>query len=110
MPSSVLGAGAQTHTAHKPIPSEVPYHGYACAELLSRVKLFANPWSVAHQNPVSMGTLQARILEWVAMPSPRRYSPTRDQTQVPTLQEPGFLLLFLCHLNPPVSPLLWIKK
>ena len=110
MPSSVLGAGAQTHTAHKPIPSEVPYHGYACAELLSRVKLFANPWSVAHQNPVSMGTLQARILEWVAMPSPRRYSPPRDQTQVPTLQEPGFLLLFLCHLNPPVSPLLWIKK
>ena len=81
MPSSVLGAGAQTHTAHKPIPSEVPYHGCACAELLSRVKLFANPWSVAHQTPVSMGTLQARILEWVAMPSSRRSSPPWDQTR-----------------------------
>ena len=104
MPSSVLGAGAQTHTAHKPIPSEVPYHGCACAELLSRVKLFANPWSVAHQTPVSMGTLQARILEWVAMPSSRRSSPPRDQTQVPTLQEPGFLLLFLYHLSHQVSP------
>ena len=86
MPSSVLGAGAQTYTAHKPISSEVPYHGCACAELLSHVKVFATPWSVAHQTPVSMGTLQARILEWVAMPFSRRSSPPRDQTQVPALQ------------------------
>ena len=28
-----------------------------------------NPWIVAHQPPLSMGILQARILEWVAMPS-----------------------------------------
>ena len=29
----------------------------------------ATPWTVAHQAPLSMGILQARILEWVAMPS-----------------------------------------
>ena len=29
-----------------------------------------------------MGILQTRILEWVAMPSSRRSSQTRDQTQV----------------------------
>ena len=37
--------------------------------LLSHVQLFATPWTVAHQDPLSMGILQARILEWIAMPS-----------------------------------------
>ena len=33
----------------------------------SRVRLFATSWMVAHQAPLSMGILQARILEWVAI-------------------------------------------
>ena len=33
----------------------------------SRVRLSATPWTVAHQAPLSMEILQARILEWVAM-------------------------------------------
>ena len=37
------------------------------AQPLSPVQLFATPWSVAHQAPLSMGTLQARVLEWVAI-------------------------------------------
>ena len=32
--------------------------------------------------PLTMGILQARILEWVAMPSSRRSSQARDRTQV----------------------------
>ena len=28
------------------------------------------PWTVARQAPLSMGILQARVLEWVAMPVP----------------------------------------
>ena len=43
-------------------------------------------WTVAHQAPVSMGILQARILEWVAMTPSRESSQPRDQTQSPTLQ------------------------
>ena len=39
-------------------------------------------WTVAHQIPLSMGILQARILEWVAIPSSRGSSQPRDQTQV----------------------------
>ena len=35
-----------------------------------------------HQVPLSMGILQARILEWVAIPSSRGSSPPRDRTQV----------------------------
>ena len=48
----------------------------------SRVQLFVTPWSVAHQAPLSMGILQARILVWVAMPSCRGSSQPSDQTQV----------------------------
>ena len=40
-------------------------------ELLSRVQLSVTPWTIARQAPLSMGILQARILEWVAMSSSR---------------------------------------
>ena len=40
------------------------------------------PWALACQAPLSMGILQARILEWVAMPSFRVSFQPRDQTQV----------------------------
>ena len=35
------------------------------------LQLFVTPWTGAHQAPLSMGILQARILEWVAMPFSR---------------------------------------
>ena len=35
----------------------------------SHVRLYATLWTVAYQAPLSMGILQARILEWVAVPS-----------------------------------------
>ena len=44
--------------------------------------LFATPWTVAWQTPLSMGILQARILEWVSMPFSRESSQPRDWTQV----------------------------
>ena len=40
------------------------------------------PWTAVRQSPLSMGILQARILEWVAMPSARGSSQHRDRTQV----------------------------
>ena len=41
---------------------------------------------IAHQASLSMGVLQARILEWVAMPSSRRSSQPRDPTQVSCIE------------------------
>ena len=38
--------------------------------VLSHVRLLAAPWTVARQGFSIRGILQARILEWVAMPSP----------------------------------------
>ena len=57
----------------------------ACASVLShfsRVWRFATPWAVARQAPLSMWILQARILEWVAIPPSRGSSQPRDWTQV----------------------------
>ena len=39
----------------------------------------------AHQAPLSMGILQAKILEWVAMPSFQGSPQPRDQTQFPRI-------------------------
>ena len=50
---------------------------YEC--VLSRFS--ATLWTVAQQAPLSM-ILQARILEWVAMPSSRGSSQPRDPTCV----------------------------
>ena len=41
-----------------------------CAAVLNRSaesESFATPWTVAHQAPLSVGILQARILEWLAL-------------------------------------------
>ena len=52
----------------------------AHVRLLSHVGFFVIPWTIARQAPLSMGILQARILEWVAMPSCRGSSQPRDGT------------------------------
>ena len=52
---------------------------------LSRVRLFATPWTVSHQSPLSTGILKARILEWVAISFSRGSSRTRDRTCVSCL-------------------------
>ena len=52
-----------------------------CASSRSRAQLFETPWTVARQAPLSMGILQARILEWVAIPSSKGSSQHRDGTR-----------------------------
>ena len=45
-------------------------------------RFFVTQWSIAHQAPLSMGILQARILEWVSMPSSMGTSQPSGRTQV----------------------------
>jgi len=50
---------------------------------LSHVQLFANPWTIALQAPLSVhGIFQARILACVAISFSRESSQLRNQTQV----------------------------
>ena len=53
---------------------------------LSIVWFFANPRTVACQVPLSLGILQARILEWVAMPFPRDLPKPGIEPRSPALQ------------------------
>ena len=63
-------------------------------------RLFATPWTVAHQGPLSLGILQARILEWVAVAFPRGSSQPRDRTQV-SHTAGGFLTVRAIREAPP---------
>ena len=55
---------------------------FSSVQSLSHVRLFATPWTVTCQAPLSMGILQARIPKWVAIPFFRGSSQPRDQTWV----------------------------
>ena len=89
LPVSFNYSGLKTFLIKKKIhftsESNTHTHPYTiCCAVLScfdRIWL-CDPRTVAHQALVSMGILQARILEWVTMPSSRGSSPPRDQTCV----------------------------
>ena len=76
---------------------------YAVLSDFSHVQLCATLWTVARQAPLSMGILQARILEWVAMPSSRGSSQLRDWTQIPYVSCIGRQVLYhQYHLQSPL--------
>ena len=54
------------------------YNGVLYCAMLSHCETLWIPC----QAPLSVGVLQARILEWVAMSSSRGFSQSRDQTQI----------------------------
>ena len=59
------------------------------------VQLFVIIWTVAYQAPLSVEILQARILEWVAMPFCRGSSWFRDRTRISNISCNGHT----CHLH-----------
>ena len=59
--------------------------GASFSQLLSRVRLFETPQTVAHQSPSVHGISQARILECVASSFSRGSSSPKDQTVSPAL-------------------------
>ena len=63
----------------KATEAKLPAYMPSC---FSCVQLFATPWTVPLQAPLSMRILQARILKWIAMPSSRVSSQPEDWTQV----------------------------
>ena len=59
---------------------------------LSRVRLFATPWTVAYQAPLSMGFFQAIVLEWIAISFSKGSSQPRDQTRVSCIVDRCFTI------------------
>ena len=66
------------------------------AQLLSRVRLFATPWTVAHRAPLSMGFSRWEYWCGVPFPTPGGSSQSRDRTHVS---------FFLLHWQADSSPL-----
>ena len=64
-----------------------------------RVQLFANLWTVPHQALLSQEVLQARTLEWVAMPSSR--GPSQPRGLNPGLPHFRQILYQLSHQGSP---------
>ena len=60
---------------------------FSCLQLLETKR------TVACRAPLSMGILQARILEWLAVPFPRGSSQPRDRTQVSRIAD-GFFIVW----------------
>ena len=88
----------------------IPTYGKAfqgCACMLSHfssVQLFATLWTVAHQAPLVHGILQARILEWVAMPFSRGLpNPGIKPVSLMSFGTGRQVLYHWCHLGNPHS-------
>ena len=65
-----------------------------CAESLQLCPTLCDPWGVARQAPLVHGILQAKILEWVAMPCSRGSSRPGHQTCVSYVSCVGRLVLY----------------
>ena len=64
-------------------------------ELLSYVRLFAKPWTIAYQAPLSMEFSRQEYWSELPFPSPGESSQTRDQTWISCIA--GAILYCLSH-------------
>ena len=70
------------------------------AGMLSHVRLFVTPWTVAHQAPLSKGISLVRILKWIVISSSRESSQLRNRTCTSCI---GRWSLPSSHLGSPYS-------
>ena len=66
-----------------------------CAESLQLCLTLCDPMYCSRQAPLSMRILQARRLEWVAMPSSRGFSQPRDRTCISYVSYIGRWVLYM---------------
>ena len=75
-------AGSSHFRLHCCQSNQVIILSYLCCAVFSRVWLSSIPWTVAHHTPLSVGIVQAGILERVTTSSSRASSQPRDWIQV----------------------------
>ena len=77
----------------------------------SRVRLFATPWTVAHQAPLSLGFSRQEHWSGSSFPSPGINPQPRDQTQASYVSCAGTgrqVLSHWCHLGNPTPSRHWL--
>ena len=86
-------------------------HRLHMCHITCRVWLFKTLESVAHQAPLSMGMLQARILKWVAMPFSSGSSWPRYRTPISCVSFTGRRVLYhQRQLGRPLHRLLLLSR
>ena len=73
---SIPGQGTRSHVLQLRLRMPQERFHVCVLSCFSCVQIFATPWTLARQLPCP-GTLQARILQWVAMPFLQRLFPTQ---------------------------------
>ena len=81
---------------------EIKYMNACMLSRFGHVQLFVILWAVACRAVLPMGIFQGRILGWIAMPSSRGSSQTRDQTYISFVSCIG--RQFFLPLVPPGKP------
>ena len=91
LPSNAGDVGSSSHMPHgqnetkqkRPHKTKQYCNKFNIHVLVAQLcRFFATTWTVFSQTPLSMGILQARILQWVASPISRGSSWPRDWVQV----------------------------
>ena len=77
-----LGKGTATHSSILALRISGTEEPAAAAKSLQSCPTLCDPIDCSQPGSSVRGILQARILEWVAVPFSRGSSPPRDQTQV----------------------------
>ena len=81
-----------------------------CAKSLQSCLTLCNPKDHTPSSSSVHGILQARILEWIAVPSSGGSSQSRDRTCVSYVSCIGrWVLYHQCHLAMPILFLIWIN-
>ena len=70
--------------------STIPKQKWKC-QMLSRVRFFATPWTVAHQAPLPMGFSRQEYWSGLPLPSPEDLLDPGMEPTSPVLQEVGLL-------------------
>ena len=77
-----------------------PTYQCVCAKSLQPCLTLCDAMDCSPPDSSVHGNLQARILEWIAMPSSRGSSRPRDRTHIPYVSCPGReILYYYCHLG-----------
>ena len=95
---------------HFAVHQELTQHG-VCAKSLQSCPTLCHSTDYSPPGSSVHGVLQARMLEWVAMPSSRASSRPRDQALIFYVSCTGRQVLYhWCHLGDPKSTVLNLKN
>ena len=101
----IIWAEDQTTSQYIPLSQNLIQSNGVGAKLLSHVQLFATPWTVAHQAPLSMGFSRQEYWAELPCPPPRDLPNQEIEPASPALQTDSLLMSQQESPNPKKGPI-----